>query len=40
MVLLKNKVNILPFSPENRIALFGKASVDYVKGGGVSGEMV
>jgi len=38
MVLLKNEANILPLSPENRIALFGKASADYVKGGGGSGD--
>ena len=39
MVLLKNEENILPFAPATRLALFGKASVDYVKGGGGSGDV-
>lgn len=39
MVLLKNEENILPFAPSVRLALFGKATVDYVKGGGGSGDV-
>lgn len=38
MVLLEND-GTLPLSKEQPIALFGKASVDYVKGGGGSGEV-
>ena len=34
MVLLKNNENILPFAPGTKLALFGKGSFDYVKGGG------
>ena len=36
MVLLKNEGDLLPLKPGYRVALFGKASVDYVKGGGGS----
>ena len=39
MVLLKNEGNVLPFAPGCRVALFGKATVDYVKGGGGSGDV-
>ncbi len=38
MVLLKND-GILPLSAHRKIALFGKASADYVKGGGGSGDV-
>ena len=39
MVLLKNEKNLLPFRAGSRIALFGKGSFDYVKGGGGSGDV-
>ena len=39
MVLLKNKENLLPFSEGAKLALFGKGSFDYVKGGGGSGDV-
>ena len=39
MVLLKNEGNALPLRPGCRVALFGKATVDYVKGGGGSGDV-
>lgn len=39
MVLLKNERNILPLKKGSRIALFGKGSFDYVKGGGGSGDV-
>ncbi len=39
MVLLKNKENILPLKPGSRVALFGKATFDYVKGGSGSGDV-
>lgn len=39
MVLLKNENALLPLKKESRVALFGKASVDYVKGGGGSGDV-
>ena len=38
IVLLKNNNNLLPLNKNMTIALFGKASVDYVKGGGGSGD--
>ncbi len=38
MVLLKNN-GLLPFSKGSRLALFGKACFDYVKGGGGSGDV-
>ena len=38
MVLLKNE-GILPLSEGSRIALFGKGTFDYVKGGGGSGDV-
>ena len=39
MVLLKNENGLLPLRCGARVALFGKASVDYVKGGGGSGNV-
>jgi len=39
MVLLKNDRQLLPLAKGARIALFGKASFDYVKGGGGSGDV-
>ena len=38
-VLLKNSGNLLPLAPDTRVALFGKGSFDYVKGGGGSGDV-
>ena len=37
MVLLKNEKNTLPIRKGTKVALFGKGTVDYVKGGGGSG---
>ena len=39
MVLLKNEEKTLPLKKGAKIALFGKASIDYVKGGGGSGDV-
>ena len=39
MVLLKNNNNVLPLTKGSKVALFGKASIDYVKGGGGSGDV-
>lgn len=39
MVLLKNENGLLPLGRGSRVALFGKASADYVKGGGGSGDV-
>ena len=39
MVLLKNEGNALPLERGCRVALFGKATIDYVKGGGGSGDV-
>ena len=39
MVLLKNDGGLLPLAKGSKIALFGKASFDYVRGGGGSGEV-
>jgi len=39
MVLLKNENHLLPLKKGARIALFGKATIDYVKGGGGSGDV-
>ncbi len=39
MVLLKNEGHILPLQKGARVALFGKGSFDYVKGGGGSGDV-
>lgn len=39
MVLLKNEKNVLPLKKGSRVALFGKGTFDYVKGGGGSGDV-
>lgn len=39
MVLLKNEKQVLPLPKGTRIALFGKGTFDYVKGGGGSGDV-
>lgn len=39
MVLVKNENNTLPLKEGAKIALFGKGTVDYVKGGGGSGDV-
>ena len=39
MVLLKNEEGVLPFSSRTKLALFGKGTFDYVKGGGGSGDV-
>ena len=39
MVLLKNDGGLLPLTPGIRVSLFGKATFDYVKGGGGSGDV-
>lgn len=39
MVLLKNDGQILPIKAGAKVALFGKATIDYVKGGGGSGDV-
>lgn len=39
MVLLKNEDSVLPLKTGSRVALFGKGSFDYVKGGGGSGDV-
>lgn len=39
MVLLKNNGGILPLQKGTKIALFGKGTFDYVKGGGGSGDV-
>lgn len=39
MVLLKNEKGLLPLETGCRLALFGKGSFDYVKGGGGSGDV-
>ena len=39
MVLLKNNQKLLPFASGTRLALFGMATFDYVKGGGGSGDV-
>lgn len=39
MVLLKNEKGLLPFAKGTRLALFGKGTFDYVKGGGGSGDV-
>lgn len=39
MVLLKNDASVLPLAYGQRIALFGKGTFDYVKGGGGSGDV-
>ena len=39
MILLKNDEQVLPLPKGAKIALFGKGSFDYVKGGGGSGDV-
>ena len=39
IVLLKNDKQVLPLAKGSKVALFGKASFDYVRGGGGSGEV-
>lgn len=39
MVLLKNDNNTLPIAAGTKVAVFGKAQIDYVKGGGGSGDV-
>ena len=39
MVLLKNEKDTLPLQNGTKVALFGKGTVDYVKGGGGSGDV-
>lgn len=39
MVLLKNMGDVLPLKEGTRIALFGKGTIDYIKGGGGSGDV-
>ena len=39
MVLLKNQGQALPLKEGVKLALFGKATMDYVKGGGGSGDV-
>ena len=39
MVLLKNENNALPLSKSEKVALFGKATIEYIKGGGGSGDV-
>lgn len=38
-VLLKNDNNTLPLKQGTKVAIFGKAQIDYVRGGGGSGEV-
>lgn len=39
MVLLKNKDNALPLSKGEKVALLGKTTIEYIKGGGGSGDV-
>ncbi|MBR2413917.1 MAG: glycoside hydrolase family 3 C-terminal domain-containing protein [Clostridia bacterium] len=39
IVLLKNENNTLPLGKGEKIALFGKATIEYIKGGGGSGDV-
>ena len=39
MILLKNEGGLLPLTGGSRVALFGKGTFDYVKGGGGSGDV-
>ena len=39
MVLLKNENEALPLAEGTKIALFGKATIEYIKGGGGSGDV-
>ena len=38
-VLLKNNSGVLPLKKGTKVAIFGKAQIDYVKGGGGSGDV-
>ena len=38
-VLLKNENALLPFAKGTKLAVFGKGQIDYVKGGGGSGDV-
>ena len=40
VVLLKNESSLLPLKKDTKVAVFGKAQIDYVKGGGGSGNTV
>ncbi|MCR5271593.1 MAG: glycoside hydrolase family 3 C-terminal domain-containing protein [Lachnospiraceae bacterium] len=40
MVLLKNDNDVLPLKKGTKVALFGKGTFDYVKGGGGSGDVI
>ena len=39
MVLLKNEGGALPLAKGEKVALFGKATIEYIKGGGGSGDV-
>ncbi|MBP9988142.1 MAG: glycoside hydrolase family 3 C-terminal domain-containing protein [Ruminococcus sp.] len=39
MVLLKNKDNALPLKKGEKVALLGKTTIEYIKGGGGSGDV-
>ena len=39
MVLLKNEDEALPLKKGEKVALFGKATIEYIKGGGGSGDV-
>ncbi len=39
MVLLKNTDKALPLDKNEKVALFGKATIEYIKGGGGSGDV-
>ena len=39
IVLLKNTENALPLKRGEKVALFGNASIEYIKGGGGSGDV-
>lgn len=39
MVLLKNDNEVLPLDKGAKVALFGKATIEYIKGGGGSGDV-
>ena len=39
MVLLKNNDKALPLAKGEKVALFGKATIEYIKGGGGSGDV-
>ena len=39
MVLLKNDNKTLPLTKDSKVALFGKATIEYIKGGGGSGDV-